>query len=114
MQDLDLELRKQVAIATGKNVFKGDYKDQLIDYWADCSMSIPIPEYELSIDAIAAEFDKKGWGWSLESVHYQSSDSIEYLATSGFYELKIEAKTAAIALCKLFLEIHQQEQGLNK
>jgi hypothetical protein len=119
MQNLDLELRKQVAKACGwiniqdcsRTAFS---RSQGVVFCLTGNLEAGlkiIPEYELSIDAIAAEFDKKGWGWGLESVHYQSSDSIEYLATSGFYELEIEAKTAAIALCKLFLQIHQQNHG---
>jgi len=107
MQNLDLELRKQVAIATGKNVFKGDYKDQLIDYWADCSMSIPIPEYELSIDAIAAEFKKRNWFYEvawMPSLNLARADAVN--------AFEVRAETEAIALCKLFLALCKQEQEI--
>jgi hypothetical protein len=97
MQNLDLELRKQVAIATGKNVFKGDY----------CSMSIPIPEYELSIDAIAAEFKKRNWFYEvawMPSLNLARADDVN--------AFEVRAETEAIALCKLFLALCKQEQEI--
>ena len=94
----DLELRKQVAIACGHTDFTID------EYGLRYKNLVFVPKYELSIDAIAAEFDKKGWDWDLE--RYTSQKRVEYIAVSPLIDYSNSELTGAIALCKLFLELN--------
>jgi hypothetical protein len=122
MQNLDLELRKQVAKACGwiniKDCSRTTFsRSQGVVFCLTGNLIEEkyleiIPEYELSIDAIAQEFDKKCWDYILErtevdGVCYFLAYCDKYIGTIPM----MKAETAAIALGKLFVQIHQQEQG---
>ena len=112
MQNLDLELREQVAKACGwiniKDCGRTAFsRSQGVVYCLTGNLEAGlkiIPEYELSIDAIAAEFDKKGWEWISERTNLNDG-TFKYWASNQFG--CEQAETAAIALCKLFLAICQ-------
>jgi hypothetical protein len=116
---INLELREQVAIARGWTDIKplGKY---LVPWGIDpddqYQCRSPIPEYDLSIDAIASEFDKKQIPWGVETIHQDDENDeaipklIGYGASSSDFDIEIQEETAAIALCKLFLAICAKEK----
>jgi len=61
-------------------------------------LQVPIPKYDTSLDAITKVFDEHKLTWFLDS------DGYAYHVKNG---LKTEAyaKTPALALCKLFIEL---------
>jgi hypothetical protein len=89
----DLELRQQVAISVE---------------WSDPEY---LPRYELSFDAINLEFDRKGWNFKLTK--FTHDILTVYSACSNQIEVKNQP-TAAIALCRLFLALHEWEEKSSK
>jgi hypothetical protein len=111
----DLELRGKVAIACGwadVSLTRPPFEKELVGWspYFDFICKVSIPEYELSLDAIVAEFDKKDWNFQL--IRSIESDGMTiYSAKDSRFSLEIEnMPTGAIALCKLFLAINEQEK----
>jgi len=106
----DLELQQQVAIANGIdpiwNIDQFEYKksgDGLGCIYA------PIPNYDSSIDAIAALFREKGWQYEV-GYHPKNCWATAYFPHISPDVFNIQAETEAIALCKLFLKIKEMEK----
>jgi len=98
----DFELRKKVAIACG---------------WSNLYVYAPsgtspegianerVPDYETDINVIVAEFEKRGIDYVLRHRNYFID--LKYCAVDLTFSVTADGKTAAIALCRLFLAVMQ-------
>jgi hypothetical protein len=67
-----------------------------------------IPEHDVSIDVIDKEFNAQDWNYTL--TRFIEADGMTvYSATDTRFSIEIEyMPTAALAMCHLFLAIHNQ------
>jgi len=96
----DPELRKKVAALCGWTnfyAFQGRSPEGVEDE--------PVPSYEMYPDKIMREFEKRGIDYVLRHRNYFID--LKYCAVDLTFSVTADGKTAAIALCRLFLAVMQ-------